>query len=84
MPIDNSGQFISLRSVTAGKYVRSLTNENISGDPYHFPLSKLMKKDINPIGSSIRNEQLKYGFARLMVGIGRLDLILNGEISKLN
>lgn len=84
MHLDNSGQFNSLRSVTAGKYVRSLTNQNISGDPYHFPLSKLMKKDINPIGSGIRNEQLKYGFARLMVGTGRLDLIHDSEISKLN
>ncbi|MEP6792773.1 MAG: hypothetical protein ABJB16_00485 [Saprospiraceae bacterium] len=84
MSIDNPGQSNPLRSVTAGKYVRSLTNENFSGEPYHFPLSKLMKKDVNPIGSDNWNEQIKYGFDRLMAGTGRPELIRAGNISKLN
>ncbi|MBK9985117.1 MAG: hypothetical protein IPP15_22630 [Saprospiraceae bacterium] len=43
MPTNNPGQLNPLRSVTAGKYVRYLTHEDISGEPYSFPLSSLRR-----------------------------------------
>ncbi|MFZ1678344.1 MAG: hypothetical protein WAT91_13780 [Saprospiraceae bacterium] len=47
MSIDNPGQSNPLRSVTAGKYVRYLTHEDISGEPYSFPLSSLRRNQFN-------------------------------------
>jgi hypothetical protein len=52
-----------LRSVVAGKYVRYLNHENISGEPYSFPLSQSMKSLATSTGQVFQNDRVKNEFS---------------------
>jgi hypothetical protein len=64
-----------LRSVVAGKYVRYLNHENISGEPYSFPLSHSMKSLATSGNQVFRNDRVKNEFSLAKPAAGPLELI---------
>lgn len=81
MSIDNPGQSNPLRSVTAGKYVRYLTHETISGEPYYFPHSLPINKFSNSTGPIFRNDRVKNEFSLLKLIGGSLESISTLNLS---